>query len=358
MDRRTFLRLTGMGALAIGMGEALTACLQAADANGLRLLSGFTSRKVATSGQLVAGTTYTWHVDPDGGACFPTSGGGWIYVCNQETNTTGGVGMIRFAADGAIVDAKRILSGTNRNCAGGTTPWNTWLSCEEVDRGLVYECDPTGATAAVVRPAMGAFRHEAAACDTAAQVVYLTEDQPDGGLYRFVPTSWGDLSAGTLQVMTEVSGVLGWANVPDPGFTGATSTRKQVATMKKFNGGEGLVMTGASVVFTTKGDNKVWRYTPATNALTVVYDASTFTTPVLTGVDNVTTKGNNLYVAEDGGDMQIVRVKPDGTAEAVVQLDGVSGSEMTGVAFSPDGTRLYFSSQRNPGVTYEVKGAW
>ena len=65
-----------------------------------------------------------------------------------------------------------------------------------------------------------------------------------------------------------------------------------------------------------------------------------------------------LYVAEDGGDMQIVLVRPDGSTFPVVQVTGVANSEMCGPAFSPDGTRLYFSSQRNPGTTYEVTGPW
>jgi secreted PhoX family phosphatase len=75
-------------------------------------------------------------------------------------------------------------------------------------------------------------------------------------------------------------------------------------------------------------------------------------------VDNVTQLHGNLYVCEDGGDMQIVRIKPDGTVEAVVQASSITGSEITGVAFSPNGTRMYFSSQRNPGATYEVRGPW
>ena len=65
-----------------------------------------------------------------------------------------------------------------------------------------------------------------------------------------------------------------------------------------------------------------------------------------------------MYVAEDGGDMQIVLVRSDGRTFPVVQLDGVTGSEIAGPAFDPSGGRLYFSSQRNPGATYEVRGPW
>ena len=83
----------------------------------------------------------------------------------------------------------------------------------------------------------------------------------------------------------------------------------------------------------------------------------TYTKPVLTGVDNITALPNgDLFVAEDPGDLQIVRLRPSGTIEPLLQLTGVTGTEITGPAFSPDLSRLYFSSQRNPGATYEVTG--
>jgi secreted PhoX family phosphatase len=83
---------------------------------------------------------------------------------------------------------------------------------------------------------------------------------------------------------------------------------------------------------------------------------------VLTGVDNVVRAANgDLFVCEDGGDMQLVIVRPNGEVWPFLQVTGQAASELTGPAFDPSGTRLYFSSQRGPtgtgsGVTYEVRG--
>ncbi|WP_055691738.1 alkaline phosphatase PhoX [Streptomyces prasinus] len=381
MERRTFLRASAMGGAGAVLGGALWhsaayaaparpgtgpyGALGAADAHGIRLPAGFTSRVIARSGQRVPGTSYTWHNAPDGGACY-ADGGGWIYVSNSEVDPSGGAGAVRFSATGAVTGAYRILSGTRQNCAGGKTPWNTWLSCEEVDRGYVYETDPWGAKAAVRRDAMGRFKHEAAAADPVRGVVYLTEDVSDGCFYRFRPTTWGDLSSGTLEVLVAGSGTSGpvsWARVPDP--SGTTATRHQVSGAKRFNGGEGCHYANDTCWFTTKGDNRVWQYDAAARTIELAYDDSLVTggTAPLTGVDNVTgSSSGDLFVAEDGGNLEICVITPADVVAPFLRVDGQSGSEITGPAFSPDGTRLYFSSQRGTsgsssgGITYEVKG--
>lgn len=382
MERRNFLRgaiVTGSAAALGGTlwrgaayadpaqpGAGPYGALGSADGNNIRLPAGFTGRVVARSGQTVPGTSYTWHNAPDGGACY-ADGSGWIYVSNSEINPSGGAGAIRFSSAGAITGAYRILSGTRQNCAGGSTPWNTWLSCEEVDRGYVYETDPWGVDAAVRRDAMGRFKHEAAAADPVRRVIYLTEDETNGCFYRFTPTTWGDLSSGTLQVLrasTATSGSFTWATVPDPDGT-PTLTRDQVSGAKRFNGGEGCYYADGSVWFTTKGDNRVWRVDPAASTYELTYDDSLVTGggAPLTGVDNVTgSSSGDLFVAEDGGNLEICVITPDDVVAPFLRVGGQSGSEITGPAFSPDGSRLYFSSQRGTsgsssgGITYEVTG--
>jgi secreted PhoX family phosphatase len=76
-------------------------------------------------------------------------------------------------------------------------------------------------------------------------------------------------------------------------------------------------------------------------------------------VDNVVVaRSGDVYVAEDGGNMQLVILGPDESVSPFLEVTGQSGSEITGPAFSPDGSRLYFSSQRggSGGITYEVRG--
>jgi secreted PhoX family phosphatase len=364
VDRRSFLKvgtvsagfaLLGPKVFGTDVPSAYAAAdgpygpLQAANALGIELPAGFTSRVVATSGQVVPGTSYVWHAAPDGGACFPAPTGGWVYTSNSELGSgAGGVGALRFHSDGTVQSAYRILSGTSRNCAGGTTPWGTWLSCEENgSSGRVWECDPMGASAAIVHPAMGSFNHEAAVCDPVGQIVYLTEDTTTGKLRRFRPTTWGDLSTGVLEAAVVSSGTVTWTTTISNGTS--------------FSGGEGAWYDDGKVWFTTKGDNRVWELDvrAAPNTLRVIYDDNTSPTPVLTGVDNIVgSPSGDLFVAEDGGNLELVMIEPTGAVSVFMRVLNQS-SELTGPAFSPDGTRLYVSSQRGgtgTGITYEITG--
>jgi secreted PhoX family phosphatase len=329
------------------------------DENGIMLPAGFRSRVVARAKEIVPGTSYMWHIFPDGGASYPTRDGGWIYASNSEAVGPIGVSAIRFAADATVLDAYPILMGTIVNCAGGATPWGTWLSCEEYDSGHVWECDPTGAAEGMKRPALGTFKHEAVCADPRRRVLYLTEDLPDGRFYRFRPVRWGDLSDGVLEVASvDAYGNVTWLPVPAPNDI-TTPTRYQVPESTPFRGGEGIVYRRWHVYFATKGDNRVWDYDTRAESVRVFYDAAEDPRRQLTGVDNIAvTPGGDLIVAEDGGNMELVIVSPTGTAAALLRVIGQDKSELTGPAFSPQGDRLYFSSQRGDeaGITYEVTG--
>ena len=336
------------------------------DRNGIRLPHGFKSRVIAESGQPLF--DYQWHAAPDGGACFTTDDGGWIYVSNSEMNKAqGGAGALRFDARGDIVEAYSVLTGTSRNCAGGTTPWNTWLSCEEVRYGQVWECDPYGIHPAVVRPALGRFNHEAVAVDVRNGQLYLTEDQGDGCLYRFTPAGRVSdrltLDEGRMEVAEVLSGNrIRWHLLPDPQAI-QQETRYQVKEATVFNGGEGIWYHQGVVYFTTKGDDRVWAYETDKQLLDIIYNASLQVSPQLKGVDNVTVSDQgDVLVAEDGGNMEIVIITRERKVLPLLQVMGQDRSEITGPAFSPDGTRLYFSSQRgrsgrsSDGITYEIIG--
>jgi hypothetical protein len=292
---------------------------------------------------------------------------------------------VRFRADGRVVDAYPILQASTSNCAGGPTPWGTWLSCEEPVGGLgqVWECDPTGKRSAIPQLAMGRWRHEAAAVDPKGKAVYLTEDEPDGLLYRFTPSVYPDLSAGLLEAaVVDGGGKVTWLEVPDP--TGASKpTRQQVPDATRFDGGEGIWYHDGSVVFTTKGDDQVHRLDLGAQRLSLLWDGDPDSLGVegaiLSGVDNITVDAGSgdLFVAEDGGNLEVVVLSAEGTIAPFLRLvaPGHEGSELTGPCFSPDRSRLYVSSQRGPvprplreiipgstiqttdgGITYEITG--
>ena len=329
--------------------------LKTADDNGVALPDGFTSRVVARSMNRVGGGR--WHAAPDDGACF-ADGDGWIYVSNSELPLVGGTSAIRFDSDGDIKEVYPILTGSNLNCSGVVTPWNTWLSCEEIFLGKVYETDPFGDQPALARTAMGRFAHEAVACDTDRGVFYLTEDESDGCLYRFRPGTWGDLSSGRLDVLCRAGAdEVVWEEVPDP-QPGPLDrqTRDQIDTAVRFSGSAGCQYIDGFCYFATTGDDTVWGYDAQSQTLRPV--RATGPEDIVGGLSG------DIYAAQDGGAMEITVTTPEGEVAPVIRLDGHDDSEITGPAFSPDGSRLYFSSQRGTsgdsagsgGITYEVTG--
>ena len=377
----------------------------------VRVVARYLSNPVSGLFDPLGLTGYHWHTAPDGGAVFPAADGGWVYVSNSETSPGGGVGALRFDAQGTVVDAYRILDDTRRNCAGGATPWNTWLSCEEQGDGVVFECDPFGTPdTARALPALGLFNHEAAAVDLATRTVFLTEDSGSGRFYRFVAddsdvdrsgaTPRLRMTSGRLQALNmegyenggyaeddaawRVLHRVSWVDVMQPEAVQAEVREALAASGQPvpgtvFRGGEGIWIyevpealrsvppggsrpTRALVFFACKGDNRVLAYDIDNDLIETVFDNSSLELP-MDDVDNlVVSPAGDVIVAEDGDAMRLVVVVPNAPAKTLLQVT-LGGSELTGPAFTADGSRLYFSSQRGPnlgigstgsGVTYEL----
>jgi hypothetical protein len=244
-----------------------------------------------------------------------------------------------------LIESYVSLNGTDTNCSGTPTPWNTWLTCEETvigpksDRqkphGYVFEVDPFAGESVAVNPlrALGRFVHEAAGVDPDTGVVYLTEDWNPDSFYRFVPNTFGDLRHGKLQALkvkgqpnyTTYDGHTAgtilpsvWVTIDDPDSTAAETNPRHVRQQARdkgaatFMSGEGCTMVGNAVVFDNSDGGaaelgQIWRYTPTTNMgdldeqgeLELLFESTD--RQVLDGPDNLgTTPGGAIVIAEDG----------------------------------------------------------
>lgn len=169
---------------------------------GLRLSAGLDVRIVANKDRPVkyyngAQSLVNFHTDPDAAGIFSKKdgSGNYYYVSNSENNITGGVGSIEFNSKGDVLGYRRVLSGTQMNCGGGRSPYNTWLSCEENGKnGFVWEVSPGGkfvGRKTNLVPEGGNYESVAYEFDLAQgrNVYYITEDSPTGALVQFVPSA-------------------------------------------------------------------------------------------------------------------------------------------------------------------------
>lgn len=340
---------------------------------------------------------------PDGMASFSGARGTTILVRNHELSSSGtaviapsdatydpalrgGTTNVVVDNQGRLIEQWGSLAGTERNCAGGLTPWGTWLTCEEttaicsgVRHGYTFEVDPTGYGDAEPLVGLGRFNHEAAAVDPETGIVYETEDRGDSLLYRFVPAAYGDLrSPGKLQALrlrdwpTGVNtrtGFLGklnvalaadWVEITDYDPAGDT-TRLEGASKgaATFSRGEGAWYADGLVYFVCSnggdlGAGQVFAYDPSAETLTLVVESTD--RALLDAPDNITVgPDGRLYLCEDGsGGDNIVTVDHDGSL-AILAQNISSGSEWAGACFSGAGNVMFVNLQGD-GLTFAIKG--
>jgi len=313
------------------------------------------------------------------------------------------------------------LTGTLRNCAGGSTPWNTWVTCEETvqkaektyeaDHGYNFEV-PVSADVALAHPiplkAMGRFNHEAIAVDPQSGIVYQTEDRHDSLIYRFIPEQPGQLAAGgKLQALklrdlkradtrnwrSHSQKIFRWAYNPVPvGETLAAEwvdienvespkddLRKQGAEDKgaaKFARGEGIWYGGDSekgeiyIACTNGGFKKkgqIWKYVPSPYEGTSREEKEPGTlqlfiepndSNLLENADNLTvTPWGDLIICEDGPKEEFLVGVTPQGHLYKFARNAGNMSELAGATFSPDGSTLFVNIQ-NPGITLAITGPW
>jgi secreted PhoX family phosphatase len=397
----------------------------------LSLPEGFSYTILAKSGETLLESGQPTPSDPDGTAAFVRRGGrGSVLVVNHEISGSepfkvpaipgytfnpaagGGTTTIEVDGDGRRVREYVSLAGTLNNCAGGRTPWRTWLTCEEseatvggVRHGWVFEVDPYDQRAnRDPRPirALGRFAHESVAVDPETGVIYETEDagSPNGLFYRWTPPADArPLTKGSLRALADDAGVLEalravradgtpvadlspareigttyavtWVPVPDR-FATTTPIRKQAFALaptrsRKLEGmwwGDGGCYFVCSFARTADGslgvhDGQVWFLDPDAGTIELKihfeYTADQDVDP--DGPDNITVSPyGGVIVAEDGdGVNHLVGSTKRGETFFLARNELPGDSEFTGPTFSVDKATL-FANVQDPGHVFAITG--
>jgi uncharacterized protein len=397
----------------------------------LSLPEGFEYTIVAQSGVTALDTGQPTPSDPDGTAAFVRRGGnGSVLVNNHEVSgsepfkvplvpgyvyddqTGGGTTNVVVDRHGNRIREYVSLAGTSTNCAGGRTPWDTWLTCEETEEvrgkphGYVFEVDPYDQRAnrdPEPIKVLGRYAHEALVVDPHEGRIYLTEDagNPNGLLYRWTPPRAAlPLRHGSLRRLADDAGTLealrastldgdhvpdlspattpgttyriGWVPVPDRDAA-TLSTRKQftndqITRSRKYEGmwwGHGGAYFVCSFARTSDGsaaqhDGQVWFLDPREDTIELRLHFAYTPTDQDTdpdGPDNITVSPyGGVIIAEDGdGVNHLVGATDRGEAFFFARNDDPENSEFTGPTFSHD-HKILFANVQSPGYVYAIRG--
>ncbi|MBD2252204.1 alkaline phosphatase PhoX [Nostoc parmelioides] len=385
-----------------------------ADPNGLlELPAGFQYRVISRTGDLMADGNPVPGAH-DGMAAFPGPRNTTILVCNHELSNTSGTQVrvpnrydpvSRGGTTNLVVGSNRqlikqfaSLGGTIRNCAGGPTPWGSWITCEEnvsvpgssdgstQFHGYNFEvpANATGPVDPVPLIDMGRFNHEAIAVDPVTGIVYQTEDSGTSLFYRFIPNVPGKLAEGGKLEALVIKGrpktitnnrgansglypigqkfAVEWVKIPDPN-PATDNVREQGFALgaAQFSRGEGIWYGNDELYFccTNGGANsggQVWRYNPRTEMIDLFVESPS--REVLDAPDNICVAPfGDLILCEDGGGDQYLRgVTTKGELYNFAR-NALNGSEFCGACFSPDGQTMFVNIQ-SPGITLAIWGSW